>query len=203
MAWAGGRPTSAGELRRENRWLRAEVSRLRNQISKLKVLLEEARRAAKRQAAPFSKGTQKPHPRKPGRKPGKAYGSQPCRAAPRRIDEVVEAPLPECCPHYAGQLEETSVEVQYQTDIPERLETKTTEFRIHVGQCVESRRRVQGPHARQTSQSLGAVANQIRPQALPWPRTLNKQSGVSHGRLVRLFASAFGLRLAKAPDQRR
>jgi len=91
-------------VRRENRWLRAEVSRLRNQVSKLKALLEEARRAAKRPAAPFSKGTPKPHPRKPGRKPGKAYGSQSCRPVPRRIDEVVEAPLPECCPHCAGEL---------------------------------------------------------------------------------------------------
>ena len=185
-------------VRREIRWLRAEVSRLRNLIRKLKALLEEARRAAKRPAAPFSKGAPKTHPRKPGRKPGKAYGRRPCRPVPRRIDEVVEAPLPDCCPHCAGQVEETSLEVQYQTDIPERLRAKTTEFRVHVGQCVQCRRCVQGRHPQQTSDALGAAANQIGPHALALAAHLNKQVGVSHGRLVSLFDSVFGLPLAKA-----
>lgn len=46
--------------RRENRSLRAEVAHLRSEGSKLKSLLEGARRAAKRQAAPFSKGPPEP-----------------------------------------------------------------------------------------------------------------------------------------------
>ena len=45
----------------------AEVERLRKQ-------LEEALRANKRSAAPFSKGKPKPNPKPPGRKPGAAYG---------------------------------------------------------------------------------------------------------------------------------
>jgi len=36
--------------------------------------LEAARHAAKRQAAPFSKGAPRASPRQPGRKPGRAYG---------------------------------------------------------------------------------------------------------------------------------
>lgn len=183
---------------RENRSLRAQVTRLRNEVSRLKSLLEEARRAAKRPAAPFSKGPPKPNPRKPGRKPGKLYGSRPRRRAPGRIDEVVEVPLPERCPHCTGPLEATSVEVQYQTDIPERLPAKTTEFRVHVGQCVQCRRRVQGRHPRQTSDALGAAAHQIGPHALALATHLNKQIGVSHGRLVSLFDAVFGLQLAKA-----
>lgn len=183
---------------RENGCLRREVGRLKSEVRKLKSLLEEARRAAKRPAAPFSKGPPKANPRKPGRKAGEAYGKRACRPAPRRIDEVVEAPLPERCPHCTGLVEETSVEVQYQTDIPERLQAKTTEFRIHVGQCVGCRRRVQGRHPRQTSAALGAAANQIGPHALALAAHLNKQVGVSHGRLVSLFDAVLGLPLAKA-----
>ena len=50
-------------LRRENQELKAEVERLRR-------LLEEALRASKRQAAPFSRQKPKGHAQKPGRKAG-------------------------------------------------------------------------------------------------------------------------------------
>jgi transposase len=183
---------------RENGALRRAVTGLKQELARLKTLLEEARRAAKRQAAPFSKGPPKEKPRKPGRKPGKAYGRKPCRPVPRKIDEVVEAPLPEHCPHCSGPVEEISVEVQYQTDIPERVQAKTTQFRVHVGKCVQCRRRIQGRHPQQSSNALGAAANQIGPQALALAAHLNKQIGVSHGRLVSLFASVFGLQVAKA-----
>jgi transposase len=38
--------------------------------------LDEATRAGKRQASPFAKGQPKPNPEKPGRKPGKEYGTK-------------------------------------------------------------------------------------------------------------------------------
>jgi hypothetical protein len=38
--------------------------------------LDEATRAGKRQAAPFAESQPKPNPRKPGRKPGKDYGTK-------------------------------------------------------------------------------------------------------------------------------
>ena len=58
-------------LQRANEELRAEVERLRK-------LLEEAQRSAKRQAAPFSRRQPKAYPDRPGRKKGKRYG-RPCR----------------------------------------------------------------------------------------------------------------------------
>jgi len=183
---------------RENRALRGEVTRLKHEVGRLKLLLEEARRAAKRPAAPFSRGRPKAHPRKPGRKAGEAYGKRGCRPVPSRIDETVEAPLPNQCPHCGGEVEPTAVEDQYQTDIPERVATKTTRFRVHVGHCRSCRRRVQGRHPRQTSNGLGAAANQIGPNALALATHLNKETGVSHGRLALLFATVFGLKLAKA-----
>jgi len=50
--------------------LQARVTQLEARIAQLEQLLEKATRASKRQAAPFSKGTPKQYPQKPGRKPG-------------------------------------------------------------------------------------------------------------------------------------
>jgi TolA binding protein trimerisation len=78
-----------GRLERENAALRGQVDRLQHanqqlqgRVRKLTGQVEELRRAAKRQAAPFSKNTPTPRPRRPGRKRGAAYGRVACRPAP-------------------------------------------------------------------------------------------------------------------------
>src|SRR5262245_39076026 len=79
-------------LQRRLRDLQTENERLRRQ-------LDEATRAGKRQAAPFSKGQPAAQPKKPGRRPGRDYGTKAHRQAPTpdQIDEVHEAPLPDRC----------------------------------------------------------------------------------------------------------
>src|SRR6266567_3791743 len=78
------------QLRQRWRAVRQENERLRQQ-------LEEAQRANKRQAAPFSRGTRKEHPKTPGRKPGAAYGRRYCKLPPKQVDEIVPVPLPRRC----------------------------------------------------------------------------------------------------------
>ena len=65
-------------LRRQNEARQQEVERLRKQnqaqkqeIARLRASLLEAQRAAKRQAAPFSKGPPKTNPKPPGRSAGR------------------------------------------------------------------------------------------------------------------------------------
>src|SRR5207249_2712311 len=77
--------------------LERERERLRGEIDNLKRQLEEAQRANKRQAAPFSRGTRKEHPKTPGRKPGAAYGRRYCKLPPKQVDEIVPLPLPRRC----------------------------------------------------------------------------------------------------------
>src|SRR5215467_12484760 len=91
-------------LQRRLRDLQAENERLRRQ-------LDETTRAGKRQAAPFAKGQPAALPKKPGRKPGKDYGTKAHRQppTPEQIDEVHEAPLPSVCPDCGGPLDETHV----------------------------------------------------------------------------------------------
>jgi transposase len=177
-------------LQRRLRDLQAGNQRLRRQ-------LDEATRAGKRQAAPFAKGPPKAEPKRPGRKPGPDYGPKAHRQppSPEQIDEVHEAPLPRACPECGGPLDETHVAQQFQVEIPRKPIHR--QFNIHVGQCRQCRRRVQGRHPLQTSDALGAAAAQLGPDAQAAVVELNKQAGLSHGKVVRCLESLFGIKLSR------
>ena len=177
-------------LQRRVHDLQAEVDRLRQQ-------LDEATRAGKRQAGPFSKGPPKPQPKKPGRKPGKDYGTKAHRRppSPEQIDEVHEAPLPDRCPDCGGPLAQTHIAHQFQVEIPRKPIHR--QFNIHVGQCQKCHRRVQGCHPLQTSDALGAAAAQLGPDAQAAVVELNKQAGLSHGKVTRCLESLFGIPLSR------
>ncbi len=152
-------------LRRENEWLRRE--------------LEKALRAAKRQAAPFSRQAPQEHPRKPGRKAGRCYGRPHWRPIPEQLDETLEAPLSPHCPHCGGAVKVERVAEQYQTDLPP-IRPHHIRFRVEVGRCQECGKRLQGRHPRQTSDALGVAASQLGPQAVAWAVLLAKGLGLSH-----------------------
>jgi transposase len=177
-------------LQRRLRDLQAENDRLRR-------LLDEATRAGKRQAAPFAKGQPAAQPKKPGRKPGKDYGTKAHRQPPTpdQIDEVHEAPLPDRCPECGGPLYETHVAQQFQVEIPRKPIHR--QFNIHVGQCQQCHRRAQGRHPLQTSDALGTAAAQLGPDAQAAVVELNKQGGLSHGKVTRCLESLFGIPLSR------
>jgi transposase len=175
--------------------LQRRVAELEAQLESLTRLLEQQQRAGKRQAAPFAKTPPKPHPKKPGRKPGPDYGTQAHRQppAPEQIQEVYEAPLPDACPHCSGAIDETHMAPQYQVEIPRQPIHR--QFNIHVGCCRQCRRRIQGRHALQTSDALGAAAAQLAPDAQAAVVELNKQAGLPHGKISRVFRQLFGIAL--------
>lgn len=173
--------------------LQRRVAELEAHVERLSRLLEEQRRAGKRQAAPFAKAPPKPNPKKPGRKPGDDYGTKAHRAVPEKIDEIHEAPLPACCPDCGGRIDQTHVDHQYQVEIPRQAIHR--QFNIHVGCCRQCRRRVQGRHPLQTSDALGAAASQLGPDAQAAVVELNKQAGLSHGKVSRVLDDLFGIDL--------
>ena len=189
-----------GELnlvREENAQLRAESATLREENAALRKALDEARRAGKRQAGPFSRNNPKPNPKKPGRKGGSEYGAGSRRPAPDRIDLTVDVPCPLWC-SCGGQVKLEGVVRQYQTDIP-RIEPSTIEFVIQYGRCTKCRRRVQGRDPRQTSDATGAVGGvQIGPQTIALAAQLNKACGLSYERIMELFAQVFRLGLCRS-----
>lgn len=183
-------------LRRENAELRSMVERLQRRVEELSRALEEAQRAAKRQAAPFSRRPPKAHPGKPGRKPGSRYGCCGRRPIPAVIDQTLEAPLPDSCPHCGGELEETKIDKQYQTEIPPP-KVEHIEFQIHVGRCKRCGKRVQGRHPRQSSDAVGSAASQLGPRAVALATELNKGMGLSYGKTATLLNSMFGLPVSR------
>ncbi len=177
--------------------LEAKVQALTQQVEQLTRLLEESRRAGKRQAAPFSKKPPQPNPKKPGRKPGDDYGVIAYRypPPPEQIDEEHDAPLPDACPQCAGAVAETGIAFQYQTEIPRRPIHRR--FTIHRGRCTGCGQRLHGRHPLQTSQAVGAAAAQLGPDLQAALVELNKHAGLSHGKVRHCLQALFGIRLTR------
>lgn len=62
------------------------IERLKKENKRLRKKLDEALRAGKRQASPFSKGDPRPNPKKPGRKKGDEHGPAAFRPPPDQVD---------------------------------------------------------------------------------------------------------------------
>jgi len=113
-----------GELRSltgEISSLQARVRGLQEEVQVLTEALHEARRAGKRQAAPFGKPKRTQEPRKAGRKSGKDYGRHARRTAPQEapIGEEHQASLPPEYPQCGLRrvLEDQAPSEQYQAEI--------------------------------------------------------------------------------------
>jgi len=170
---------------------------LRKEVVELRRIIEELRRAGKRQAGPFSKGPPQPQPKRPGRKPGDDYGTQFSRSEPEQIDETLQAELPQACPHCGGAcVIETHTAEQFQTEVECKVVQR--KFVVHVGQCGSCHQRVQGRHPLQTSDALGAASVQLGGKTHALIAWLNKRLGLSHGKVKELFDRMFGLAIGRA-----
>jgi transposase len=154
--------------------------------------LEEALRALKRQAAPFSKGKPKRRPKRPGRKPGHHYGRQASRQVPTQVDETYPVPLPDTCLQCGGPVIYRDTRPQFQEEIVRK--TTVRRFDIDLGRCGQCGRHVQGRHELQTSDALGAAQVQLGPEVLTLAAHLNKEMGLSHERAARVLELGYGLR---------
>jgi transposase len=198
-----GAPPSYAELleltRQQARLIRdleAKLARLQAEADRLKAELEEARRAGKRQAAPFSKGPPKARPKRPGRKPGHAPSHRPA-PPPGLVTRTVEVRLPEDCPGCRAPLDDVPITVhdQYQIDLPEP-EPVVTRFRVPVARCPLCRRRIQGRHPEQTSNALGAAAVQYGPRLLAFAADLKHRLGVPYRKCASALGTLCGLTIA-------
>ena len=190
-------PPTYEELLSENRSLRQRVVQLEAQVRHLIAQLQESQRAAKRQAAPFSKGPPKDPPATPGRKPGQNYGPKAHRELPcRPPDEVFDVPLPPVCPDCGGPTVEDRQAQQFQTEIPRQPLLRR--FDLHLGHCRRCGRRLQPRHPLQTSDALGAAASQLGPDAQAAIVHLNKHAGLSHGKIADYFDTLFGITLTRS-----
>jgi hypothetical protein len=141
-------------------------------LAKLERELEEARRAAKRQTAPFSRGEPSGRPRRAGRRFGGEHGRHGHREPPGEVDEELDASLADRCA-CGGEILEERIEYRYQDELPEPRRLRRR-FAVHIGKCRCCGRRHQGQHPFQTSDALGAAACMLGPRAMALAAELNK-----------------------------
>jgi transposase len=176
------------------------VEQQQTQINLLEKRLEKVEREGKRQAAPFRK-KRKPDPKKPGRKGGEEHGKHHRRAIPESIDERYDVPLPECCPDCGhDELTKTETLVQYQTEIPRTVINR--KFNIDAGICCDCGSHVQGRHELQTSDAVSAAATQFGPNVHAAMVLLNKELGLSHGKVKRLLEMLFEIHVSRSTSCR-
>jgi len=166
--------------------LAAENQRLLAENTLLRVQLEAARRAGKRQAAPFSKGDPKKDPAKSGRKSGQEYGTRAHRPVPDHVDEEIRVPLPDACPCCRGELEFDDEVEQYQHDIV-WVPGHVRRFRVSRGRCKNCGKRAQGRHRDQSSDAIGAAGSQVGPTAVATAAWLNKELGLPMSKASRVL----------------
>jgi transposase len=92
---------------------------------------------------------------------------------------------------------ETRIASQYQEELPVP-QVIVRHVRVHVGRCRTCGRRVQGRHRLQTSDALGAAAAQLGPEAIALAVVLNKQLGLSFGKVATLFRQQYGLTVTRS-----
>ena len=86
----------------------------------------------------------------------------------------------------------TRVAAQYQEELPD-VRPLVRRFDVAIGRCTACGRRLQGRHPLQTSNALGAAGVQLGPQAVALMVQLNKQLGLSHGKIATLLRDRFGV----------
>ena len=181
-------------LREENRQLRERVAELERDNERLRDELDQARREAARQAAPFRRreGTKVPpgQRKRPGRKPGhKASWRRP----PPEVDETLEVPLP-CCPVCGEALRRRRRIEQIIEEIPPM---RPRVFRVitYSGVC-RCCGRVHSTHPLQTSRAGGAARVQLGPRAQALAALLNKVFGLSLRKTRDVLRALTGLRVS-------
>jgi len=179
---------------REIERLQEQIERYQQEIERLRKELEAAWRAAKRQAAPFSRGEPKAQPKPPGRKPGDRYGQHWRRPVPEQADETYRAPLPERC-DCGGRIGRQETKPQYQEEIVRRKIVRR--FEVEIGRCDRCGKRWQGRHPWQTSDALDAAQVQLGPEALALAAQLNKQLGLSLGHTAAVLGAGYGLSVSR------
>ena len=148
------------------RWQRKAESldlqngRLRKRNAGLAAELEEARRAAKRQAAPFRRRKRKENPKRPGRPAGHPAANRP---VPPEVDADLCVPL-DACPDCGGPVahkKDLAPQIVVDVEAPPSARRIVRRFLNQSGYCPRCRKRVQSRHPEQSSTARGAAGVQI------------------------------------------
>jgi transposase len=189
------------ELGREVQDLRAAVVELQRRVAELTAenralhdQLDESRRQAARQAAPFRRRDSQKVPEARKKRPGRPKGHPGAhRSVPAQVDEHIEVPLP-ACPHCGGAVEALEPIEQFIEEIPP-IRPRVTHLVTYRGRCPDCGE-VHSTHPLKTSCATGAAGTQLGPRAQALAATLNKRYGLTMRTTCRVLDQLAGLHLS-------
>lgn len=166
-------------------------------IEQLRAELEQLKRRSS--AAPFSKGTHKPNPKRAGRKPGQGPFSR--RKEPKSAAEQppVEVPVEaDCCPDCGGPLGECWEEVVSTTDIPPQPQPEVRKYAIQVRICQRCGKSVRGQHPDVAEGQQGATAHRLGPRVKAMAHFLHYEKGVPVRKVPAIIGELTGVQLTQS-----
>ena len=192
-------PLDPGELLRRIEALERRNGELEATIVALRAELERVKRRQHRQAAPFSRETPAPNPKRAGRKPGQ--GTFAYRTAPA-VEDLSEPPIPVpvtelTCPHCGGVLVEDGMEVASITDIPAQPRPIVRQYQVAVCHCQSCGRRVRGRHPDLATDQYGATAHRLGPRVLATSHALHYGQGVPQRKVPAVLEALTGARVTQ------
>ena len=186
--------------------LQEQVALLQRQVLHLTSVNEELRkenaelkRGAKRQAAPFSKGTRAAAPNRPGRKPGMGSFSYRKPPSPEELSgpPVDVSVTADTCPVCGGRLQHEGVDVAYVTDIPPSPQPIVTKYRVQVCRCMSCGKQVRGRHPDVAPDQYGASAHRVGRRAMAAAHVLHYGVGIPVRKVPAVLRVLTGLELTQ------
>jgi len=180
------------ELEAEVARLKSENEQLRQRVLQLEDTVEQLKRTAFRQAAPFRLPEERhnENPAPPGRKPGHPGSFRP---KPDHIDQTIEVPL-QRCPHCLGPVDSVSSQEQFIEEIPQPR-VSVTRLITYIGRCPRCGE-VRSRHPLQVSEATGCAGTHLGPRALGLAAELNKKLGLTLAKTCRVLGF-WGLKITR------
>lgn len=188
-------------LAAENALLRQQVAELTRHVADLTEKLaaalaeiERLQRGGKRQATPFSKGTRKANPKKPGRKPGQGRFSRRLPPDPSTYTAQIVVPLPlGGCPQCGGSLEHVTTETVTNTDLPPPPPPRVTAYHVPVCRCPECGCTVRGRHPAVGAGPVWGDGHRLTERTLATAHWLQYGLGLPQRKVPAVLAALRGL----------
>jgi len=170
---------SREELLKRNQEQQRVIDRLKAEIERLKKKLS---------AAPFTKGTHKKNPKRPGRKAGQgpfARRPAPPQGSP---EKTVRVPVEEtCCPYCGGPLDAPEQEWVSNTDLSVQPPPEVQVFLVEKRCCQGCGKTVRGRHPAVAADQYGATAHRVGARAKAVAHTLHYGMGVPQRKVPRIM----------------
>jgi len=182
-------------LEAENAALRRQVTELTAKLEMALAEIERLKRSGKRQATPFSQGTRKSEPQRPGRKPGEGPFRFRAAPAPEQVSgpPVVVPVTASACPHCGGELEAAGAETVWVTDLPPQPQPVTRAYQIALCQCRNCGSKIRGEHPEVAPDQRGATAHRLGLRGLALAHLLHYGLGLPVRRVPSVLKLLTGL----------